>query len=243
MLTRPRASGFTLIELLVVIAIIAVLAALLFPTFEAAKQNANTGKCQAHQKELLEALMMYTDDYGGKLPWMQFLTYHNFEGGLGKYPWVYEVRLYQPYVKNFDILICPTKRQGYAYNEILCGPLAKRYATIPGVYGKRCECYYISGRGARLLSDIKRAGRTAAFFCAFRFHPAPGDLGPNGWGFQPEDAGNRMRILNQHNDGINYAFLDGHSKWLRPAGNGVLIATEGIDWDGNGTIGDSYVMR
>ncbi len=240
---KRRSLGFTLIELLVVVAIIAILAALLFPLMETAKQNANTAKCQAHQKELIAALLMYTEDYHGKLPWIQFLTYHDFAGGLGKYPQIHEVRLYQPYVRNFDILICPTKRQGYAYNEILCGPLSKRYATMPGIAGKRCECYYISGRGSRLISGIARTGRTVAFFCAVRMHPAPGDLGPNGWGFEPADAGNPFRILNQHGGGINYAFLDGHSKWMRPAGGGCLIALDGIDWDGNGTIGDANTMR
>lgn len=242
-MNRLTRSGFTLIEILVVLAIIAILAAILFPVFEVAKQNANTAKCQAHQKQLVAALVMYTEDHHGKLPWIQFLTYHDFAGGVGKYPHIHLVRLYHPYVKNFDILICPTKGQGYAYNEILCGPLAKKYASMPGVYEKKCECYYISERGSRMLAGIPNTGRTVAFFCAVRMHDAPGDLGPNGWGFEPADAGNRNRILNQHNGGINYAFLDGHSKWLRPCGGGCLIATAGIDWDGNGTLGDANTMR
>ena len=239
---RRRRGAFTLVELLVVIAIMSILAAIFYPVLTAAKESSNTAKCQAHQKELLQALIMYTDAWHGKLPWIQFLTYHDFEGGLGRYPQIHLVRLYEPYVRNFDILICPTKRQAYAYNEILCGPLALRKASIP-MAPNRCECYDISVRAGRPYSSIRRPSRTPAFLCAKRFHPAPGDLGPNGWGFAPEDASNSDRILNLHNDGINYGFLDGHSKWRQPCGARILIATDGLDWDGNGTVGDNSVMR
>lgn len=69
-----RNKGFTLVELLVVIAIIAILAAILYPILTTAKENARTTKCQAHQKELVAALMLYTDAWGGRLPNIQFLS-------------------------------------------------------------------------------------------------------------------------------------------------------------------------
>ena len=246
-----RGHGFTLIELLVVIAIIAILAAALFPVFLTVKSNARVAKCQAHQKELVQALLLYTDAWHGKLPYIQFLTWTDFAGTLGGYVWIREVRLYEPYVKNFDILLCPQKYiyinpatkegqhryQGYAYNEILCGPLNK--AKPSG----RFDVRFITRRLGRPLGDIRRPARTPAFFCAMSHHDAPGDYGINGWGWEPEDAINKARMTNAHNGAANYAFLDGHVRLLKPAGGVMLMPTDGIDYDGNGTLGDSYVMR
>jgi len=235
-----RNLGFTLIELLVVIAIIAILAAILFPTFMTAQQNARSAKCQAHQKELTAALMMYTEAYGGKLPWIQFLTYHDFNGGISSAPWVHMVQLYQPYVKNFEIILCPAK-QAYAYNECLCGSTLVK-TNVPWV-GGRHDIYRNANWQGRLLSSVKILTRTPAFFCAFRYSTAPGDYGPNGWGWEPEDSSNRGRMTNMHNGGANYGFLDGHSKWYRPGGGGFYMPVDGIDYDGNGTLGEPIFMR
>src|SRR5690606_40796447 len=50
--TRRVANGFTLIELLVVIAIIAILAAILFPVFARARENARRASCQSNLKQI-----------------------------------------------------------------------------------------------------------------------------------------------------------------------------------------------
>ena len=47
-----RRDAFTLIELLVVIAIIAILAAILFPVFARARENARKSTCQSNLKQL-----------------------------------------------------------------------------------------------------------------------------------------------------------------------------------------------
>jgi prepilin-type N-terminal cleavage/methylation domain-containing protein/prepilin-type processing-associated H-X9-DG protein len=55
--------GFTLIELLVVIAIIALLAAILFPVFARARENARKSSCMNGQKQIGVGLMQYVQDF------------------------------------------------------------------------------------------------------------------------------------------------------------------------------------
>ncbi|TAK98476.1 MAG: type II secretion system protein [Verrucomicrobia bacterium] len=63
--SSPVRHGFTLVELLVVIAVIAILAALLFPTFSRSKANAHRIVCVNNLRQLGLASQMYWDDNGG----------------------------------------------------------------------------------------------------------------------------------------------------------------------------------
>ena len=65
---RNSQRGFTLIELLVVIAIIAILAAILFPVFSKAREKARQTKCLSNQKQIVLAIMMWSQDNDESLP-------------------------------------------------------------------------------------------------------------------------------------------------------------------------------
>lgn len=60
--------GFTLIELLVVIAIIAILAAILFPIFAAARAKARASSCMANMNQIGKAILSYCGEYDDKFP-------------------------------------------------------------------------------------------------------------------------------------------------------------------------------
>lgn len=95
--TSPR-SAFTLIELLVVVAIIAILAAILFPVFGRARENARRTSCLSNLKQAGLGLMQYTQDYDESMPFIQ----------LGSGPVTYWMDAIQPYTKSYQIWRCPS---------------------------------------------------------------------------------------------------------------------------------------
>src|SRR5215218_7499166 len=103
-----RRGGFTLIELLVVIAIIAILAAILFPVFAQAREKSRSSACLSNTKQMGTAISMYTDDYDETLPeyWDDNLAPKtNNPNPLGY--WHNQI---QPYVKNYQVFLCPSAR-------------------------------------------------------------------------------------------------------------------------------------
>jgi prepilin-type N-terminal cleavage/methylation domain-containing protein len=60
--------GFTLVELLVVITVIAILAALIFPTFNIVLEKARRASCMNNLSQMHKALMMYASDHEDAYP-------------------------------------------------------------------------------------------------------------------------------------------------------------------------------
>ncbi|MFA6716519.1 MAG: prepilin-type N-terminal cleavage/methylation domain-containing protein [Victivallaceae bacterium] len=89
---------FTLIELLVVIGIIAILAAMLLPALNKARQKAWQSNCTGNMKQIGSALVMYLDDYNGYLIRWGQVAADNYAPALAPYLEV-------------------TKRSGVAWNQ------------------------------------------------------------------------------------------------------------------------------
>ena len=114
--------AFTLIELLVVIAIIAILAAILFPVFARARENARRSSCQSNLKQIGLGIIQYQADYDSFYPPSQL--------GVAPDPITSWPSLMFPYIKSDQVFVCPSGETSPTSKAELLAGSTKPYVGV-----------------------------------------------------------------------------------------------------------------
>ena len=261
---KSRTSGFTLIELLVVIAIIAILAAILFPVFGRARENARRSSCQSNLKQIGLGWVQYSQDFDEKFP-----SGSQPSSSLGQ-GWAGQVF---PYIKSAQVYQCPNDQtNGATTNGVTCYPVS--YAAnlnltrrdIPGppedprlgqsiaVHvspAKSIMLAEVRGIHAPLMDPREINGATSDPVVSSVVNGGPGTLSVypfntgNGTGgdMMTGPLGNYPNAGAQpprHFDGANYLMIDGHVKWFKGAAvsPGSVATAESCNQSGNPATAD-----
>jgi prepilin-type N-terminal cleavage/methylation domain-containing protein/prepilin-type processing-associated H-X9-DG protein len=241
-----RPLGFTLIELLVVIAIIGILAAILFPVFARARENARRASCQSNMKQLGLGILQYTQDYDERMP----AVYLGTSGGSDQVTWR---SMIYPYVKSTQVYFCPSLKapagstlwtptnqsaevrgfSGYAVSRVYRNP----GAPTPPMDFSGANTLTLSSFTAPAetftLIEIKRAdsGVNGSYFYDGSLSGTPAGY-DNSYVLTPDSTGKFPDAVAgpRHLDGYNFLYADGHVKWLPP---GKATSTSGGGNDNN----------
>ena len=209
--------AFTLIELLVVIAIIAILAAILFPVFARARENARRASCQSNLKQIGLGILQYAQDYDERMVPL-YVDANDANASNGFRAWS---ALAQPYIKSAQVFACPsnTNNTGTFGNggTALDGTVIRRSynALDTANYGQYSA---LLGRGGRSLASFNSVAQCILAFDSNRNYAQSEEVhfGDPNSGMGPGSSG--------HLATANFLFVDGHVKSLKPlatVANGV----------------------
>lgn len=211
-----KRTAFTLIELLVVIAIISLLAAILFPVFARARENARRSTCQSNLKQISIGIIQYIQDYDEKFPFAgcgtsgtpnsckQYAVCGGPSNPAGSW-----AELAQPYVKSTQVFKCPSDRRGAAFTSSygINGPLGGAGGSPVPTNTKNIATVEQVSKVVMWYEDDYPTDPWSRIECVDWIYP---------------NSGIGLNVVDhvRHLEGSNYAFVDGHVKWLKTVEGG-----------------------